>query len=81
MENHQGSIDLLLTDVIMPEMNGKELYKQASEKFPDLKVLYMSGYADDVIGEIGETEKTAGFLQKPFSVKSLAAKVREILDK
>ncbi|MCP4694130.1 MAG: PAS domain S-box protein [Desulfobacterales bacterium] len=73
-------VDLLLTDVIMPEMNGKEVYINASKIAPDLKVLFMSGYTDNVIAHHGVLEKGVAFIQKPFNVRGLAAKVREALE-
>ena len=77
--SHPGSIDLLLTDVIMPGMTGRKLYEKARSSKPDLKVLFMSGYADD---EIADHVLAGGpsFLQKPFSVKSLGEKLRAVLD-
>ncbi len=80
LEQHERSVSLLLTDVIMPDMNGKELYEQASQRFPGIKVLYMSGYTEDVIGHHGVLEKDTLYIQKPFTVAGLAQKVREVLD-
>jgi len=65
----------------MPEMNGKELVKRIKERFPDMPVLYMSGYTDNYIVHDGLLEKGTNFIQKPFSIKKLLKKVREILDK
>lgn len=76
---HPSGIDLLITDVVMPEMNGKELARQLSALCVGLKTLFMSGYTADVIVHRGVLDKGVHFLQKPFSVKMLAAKVREIL--
>ena len=79
-EQHQNLIQLLVTDVVMPEMNGKEL-KMSIERFiPNLKALYISGYTADVIVDRGILEDDVNFLQKPFTVNSLAGKVREVLD-
>lgn len=75
-----SKIHLLLTDVIMPEMNGRDLYSAALEKQPDLKVLYMSGYTDSVIEHHGILNAGISFIQKPFSHNALAAKIREVLD-
>jgi len=61
-------------------MNGRELYQRLSSMFPNLKVMYMSGYADDVIGHHGVREKGINFLQKPISVHALTGKVRTVLD-
>ena len=75
-----GAIDLLLTDIIMPQMNGKELYQKLSEIRRDLKVLYMSGYTDDVLGNHGVLEENVNFIQKPFTVPDLTKKVREAIE-
>jgi len=72
-------IDLLLTDVIMPTLNGKELADRLSERQPSLKVLFMSGYAADVITAKATLASDAAFLQKPFSIKSLADSVKSVL--
>lgn len=73
-------IHLLLTDVVMPEMNGRDLYNKALEMLPALKVLYMSGYTDNVIAHRGVLDEGGQFIQKPFSGKGLAQKVRKILN-
>ena len=72
-------IDLLLTDVVMPNMSGRELAERAVQQQPGVKVLFMSGYTDDAIENRGVLRKGAGFLQKPFSPEQLAGKVRETL--
>ncbi len=77
---HGGVIDLLLTDVVMPGMNGQELYQMAVQRHQHLRVLYMSGYTDDIIAHRGVLKKGIQLIQKPFSVDGLAAKVREVLD-
>lgn len=77
---HAGPLDLLITDVVMPEMNGKVLYQQARESIPGLKVLYMSGYAENVIASQGTLNEGVHFIQKPFTPSSLAVKVREVLE-
>jgi PAS domain S-box-containing protein len=74
-------VDLLLTDVVMPGMNGRELFLQLKPRHPDLKVLYMSGYTDNVILHHGVLDKGIDFIQKPFSVSDLTTRVRTILDK
>jgi CheY-like chemotaxis protein len=76
---HAGPLDLLLTDVVMPEMNGKALFAQVAARAPGTKVLYMSGYAQDVIAHRGVLDAGVHFIQKPFTLQSLAAKVREVL--
>ncbi|MDM8521864.1 PAS domain S-box protein [Desulfococcaceae bacterium HSG8] len=80
LASHGGHVHLLLTDVVMPGMNGKELFAKAAEKYPGLKVLYMSGYTGNVIAQCGVLDEGIAFIQKPFSVKAMAAKVREVLD-
>ena len=77
---HAGKIHLLLTDVIMPEMNGRELAKKILSLYPDMKRLFMSGYTADVIAHHGVLDEGVHFISKPFSVKDLTAKVREALD-
>jgi PAS domain S-box-containing protein len=77
---HQGSIHLLLTDVIMPGMNGRELAQRISEQRPNVKVLYMSGYTENAIGHNGTLDAGITLLQKPFTLPTLKAKVREVLD-
>jgi two-component system cell cycle sensor histidine kinase/response regulator CckA len=74
-------IDLLLTDIIMPNMNGKELYEQLHQLRPELQVLYMSGYTEKIIAEQGVLDGSVNFLPKPFTIESLTKKVREVLDK
>jgi PAS domain S-box-containing protein len=81
LTTHDGPVHLLLTDVVMPEMNGRELYARLAPLRPDLKVLYMSGYTDNVILHHGVLEAGIDFIQKPFSVQGLASKIRMILDK
>jgi len=77
---HAGKIDLLLTDVVMPEMNGRELAEQLCAFCPGVKCLFMSGYTSDIIAPHGVLEEGIDYIQKPFSVQSLAARVREVLD-
>jgi len=79
-ETHPGPIDLLITDVIMPELSGRQVADRLMERLPKLKVLYVSGYTDDAIVRHGILEPGIAFLQKPFSPESLARKVREVLD-
>lgn len=77
--SHQGAIDLLITDVVMPGMSGRELSKHICASDPDTKVLYLSGYTEDAILHEGVLEAGAAFLQKPFSLQALARKVKYVL--
>ncbi len=77
---HDGPVHLLLSDVVLPGMNGKELYEEALAMGPSLKVLYMSGYTGNVIAHRGVLDEGVHFIQKPFTVYGLAVKVREVLD-
>ncbi|MFZ3048748.1 MAG: PAS domain S-box protein [Desulfatirhabdiaceae bacterium] len=79
-ENHHGPIHLLITDVIMPEMNGQELRKRLSKIKPKIQTLFMSGYTANVIAHHGVLDEGINFLQKPFSIKTMVEKVREVLD-
>ena len=74
------SIDLLLTDVILPEMNGLDLARTMDARRPGLRCLFMSGYTADTIAHHGVLEDGVHFIQKPFSTAALAIKVREVLD-
>jgi hypothetical protein len=74
-------IHLLLTDVVMPELGGPDLATILKAGRRDLKVLFMSGYADDTIVQQGVLEVGAAYLQKPFTPDALASKIREVLDK
>ncbi len=73
------SVDLLLTDTIMPEMNGRDLARELSSLFPGLRCLFMSGYTADVIAHHGVLDEGTRFIQKPFTLKSLSEKVKEAL--
>jgi two-component system, cell cycle sensor histidine kinase and response regulator CckA len=77
---HSGPIQLLLTDVIMPGMNGRELAEQVGSVRPETRVLYMSGYTENAIGHNGTLEPGINLLQKPFTLPALKTKVRETLD-
>ncbi len=78
-KQRREEIDLLITDVIMPEMNGRDLADALLTIYPDLKCLFMSGYTASVIASQGVLEEGVHFIQKPFSARDLAAKVREVL--
>lgn len=80
LDRNEIPLHLLLTDVVMPGMNGRELYERVQQKCPGIRVLYMSGYADNLIAHRGVLEGKHCFLEKPFSKKSLEAKVRATLD-
>ena len=73
-------VQLLLTDLIMPGINGRQLYEQLAQTYPTLKVLYISGYTDDVIGQHGVLENDVNFLHKPFSIYRLAQEIRSVLN-
>lgn len=77
---HQGEIHLLLTDVVMPGMNGKDLAKNILSIHPDIRTMFMSGYTANVIAHHGVLYKGVNFLQKPFSMAQIGTKVREALD-
>ena len=76
-----GNIDILITDVVMPEMNGRELVERLLAIQPGLKCLFMSGYTADVIANRGILDQGVNFIQKPFSVMELAVKVRDALSR
>jgi DNA-binding NtrC family response regulator len=80
--DHHGPIDLLITDVVMPDFRGPELARRLVEQRPDLVTLFMSGYMDDALGEGTSTfPDPVDFIQKPFSPSARAARVREMLDR
>jgi CheY-like chemotaxis protein len=77
----EGSrVDLLLTDVVMPEVSGNELAERLGALAPDMRILFMSGYSDEAVVRHGELSEAAAFLEKPFTERALASKVREVLD-
>jgi len=80
VKEHPGNIHLLITDVVMPEMNGRELAEELSAFLPNLKCLYMSGYTADVIAHRGVLDVGVNFIQKPFLGDDFAARVRQVLD-
>jgi two-component system cell cycle sensor histidine kinase/response regulator CckA len=79
-QQHEGPIELLLTDVVMPHMNGKELAAQLRVQWPEIRVLYMSGYTDKVIARQDIEAEDVALLTKPFSMRSLTEKIRAMLD-
>jgi PAS domain S-box-containing protein len=79
-KNHSGSIDLLMTDVVMPEMNGRDLAEEITSLYPGIRLLFMSGYTSNVIAHHGILDEGVAFIQKPFSMADMAEKVRKVLD-
>jgi two-component system, cell cycle sensor histidine kinase and response regulator CckA len=80
VKGYEGPISLLLTDVVMPGMNGRELFNILGRTRPELRVLFMSGYSSNVIGHHGVLDEGVNFIQKPFSVHALSKKIRKVLD-
>jgi PAS domain S-box-containing protein len=78
-DTYDGDIEVLLTDVVMPEISGREVSERLRERRPDLKVLFMSGYNDDAVVRHGVVNSPVAFLQKPFDARTLATKVRDVL--
>jgi len=79
-DKYPGTIHLLITDVVMPKTNGRELAEQLLKRRPNMRVLYMSGYTDNAIASSGVLQKEMAFLQKPFTPVALTGKVREVLE-
>ena len=80
LAQHQGDVHLLLTDVVMVGMDGRALHQAVTDRYPGIRVLYMSGYADEVVADRGVRQDREAFVQKPFSVAVLAQKVRDALE-
>ncbi len=80
LSGHTGALHLLLTDVVLPGMNGRALADEVRARFPGTRVLFMSGYSDDVVSHHGVLDEGIAFLHKPSSIHGLAAKIREVLD-
>jgi DNA-binding response OmpR family regulator len=80
LERYGKPVDLLMTDVVMPGMNGRELARVAERRKLTEKTLYMSGYTDETIAKHGVLEPGLAFMYKPFTVEALASKLREVLD-
>jgi PAS domain S-box-containing protein len=80
VEGHKDKIDLLLTDVVMPGINGRELAAHVTQKLPEIRVIYMSGYSENAVGHDGMLDAGINLLQKPFSLPALKERVREVLD-
>ena len=80
VSQYSGPIDLLLTDVVMPEMGGKQLAEALVARDATLRVLFISGYTDGDISRRGELDPCTAFLQKPFTARGLLGRVREVVD-
>ena len=80
MRREKGAFDLLLTDVIMPGLNGREVAGELCSRRPNLRVLYMSGYTQDVISQAGVLDSGIDFLSKPFTAALLLDRVQAVLD-
>ena len=76
----QEQVDLLISDVIMPDMRGPELYRQALERKPDLSALFISGYSEEVFSSLPSEENRIGYLGKPFTVRQLQDAVNELIE-
>ena len=81
LDDYEGKIDLVLTDVVMPDMGGPELTRRVAERRPDVRILFMSGYAEGDKQQARMADGEYSFLQKPFSAESLTLRVREVLDR
>ncbi len=76
-KEHAGKIQILVTDVVMPEMNGPDLAERLHSFYPDINILFMSGYTANMIAQRGVLDESVNFIQKPFSLQSLAVKLRD----
>jgi CheY-like chemotaxis protein len=76
---HSGQIDLLLTDVVMPGMNGRDMANQILQSLPELRVVFMSGYTEHVLTREGEVDQKLEYLQKPFTLQTLMRKLEQVL--
>jgi len=79
VSDYSGKIDMLITDVVMPGMSGRDLSAKLCASYPHTKVLYLSGYTEDAIAHEGVLDSGTAFLQKPFTLQTLSRKVREVL--
>jgi signal transduction histidine kinase/CheY-like chemotaxis protein len=80
LDQHRGQVDLLITDVVMPGMSGRQLSSRVAREHPDVRVLFMSGYTEDTVLRDGLANQTAHFIAKPYTVQDLTQKVRQVLD-
>jgi CheY-like chemotaxis protein len=80
MARHTGPVHLILTDVVMPGMNGRVMVEKLVSRFPDARILFMSGYTDDALAPLGVAPADVAFLNKPFTPNELAERVREVLE-
>ena len=80
VQSHGGPIHLDITDVVMPEMNGRDLARELQSLYPHIKLLFTSGYTADIIANHGILIEGVHFIQKPYAPQSLTAKIREVLD-
>jgi two-component system cell cycle sensor histidine kinase/response regulator CckA len=84
-KSHEGALDIIISDVVMPGMNGPKmistLHEQFAERMKNIKVVFISGYAEDAFVDTYGSERTFNFLPKPFTLKQLAGKVKEVMDK
>jgi len=80
LAEHGPDISLILTDVVLPQRSGSQLYQEAKARYPHLRIIYMSGYTDDAIARQGVLEEGTPFIQKPFNSETLIRKVRQVLD-
>jgi CheY-like chemotaxis protein len=79
-DRHTGTIELLLTDVVMPGMGGRALAQELTRRRPEVKALFMSGYTGQTVGEQGPIDPGSAFVSKPFTRDTLTRKIREVLD-
>jgi two-component system, cell cycle sensor histidine kinase and response regulator CckA len=78
--NHAGGIDLVVTDMVMPEMSGQELGRNLAQKWPDLRILYMSAFASNIYSPSALANALADFISKPFDLEDFLVKVRELME-